>query len=63
MIAELDGLRKYTVDSLCFSLFTTALCTTLFSLPLVHADKVGSDYKCVLIDGNKYTKLLVFVKN
>ena len=42
MIAELDGLRKYAADSLCFSLFTTALCTTLFCLPLVHAYKVGS---------------------
>lgn len=37
IMAELVGLRKYAADSLCFSLFTTALCTTLFSLPLVHA--------------------------
>ena len=54
MMAELVGLRKYAADSLCFSLFTTALCTTLFSLPLVHAYKVGSVYKCVLMGIRSY---------
>lgn len=44
MMAEVAGLRKYATDSLCFSLFTTALCTTLLSLPLVHACKIDSRF-------------------